>query len=165
MILFRGTTERGGPMRTATLLPWGRWLFTLLLCWSAVGCGGRNPDGRFAVSGSVTYDGQPVTNGTIGFGSDSLLPAGAEIVDGRYEIPRGQGPQQGTYSVMIYADRPSGRMVPGDEGSTEMVSEMEQYIPMIYNSRSALQVEISGDREDLDFDLEKPSKSMRTRPR
>lgn len=134
----------------------------LLLSGSLVGCGGG--DRRFAVSGEVTYDGSPVSEGTIGFipvEAGEGLSAGADIVDGHYEIPRLEGPTAGSYMVMIYAERPTGRVLQADEGSSEMVEQKAQYIPWIYNEQSTLTADISGDRDDLDFTLDKPKKSKK----
>ena len=143
--------------------------FSLLIvstfCLLANGCGSDGPP-KFALSGQVTYDGQPVSNGNIGFiASDASTgkSAGCEVVDGRYQIPRYEGLLAGTYKVVIYAERPTGRKLQADEGSSEMVDELEQYIPEIYNARSTLTVEISSDREDLNFDLEKPKQTRRRR--
>ena len=62
-------------------------LALLLLGSVLAGCGS---DGRFSVSGSVTYDGEPVAKGEIGFvanGADADTYAGTEIVDGHYTVP------------------------------------------------------------------------------
>ena len=139
-------------------------LIVMMVGWPCLGCG--DGDGRFALSGTVTYDGQPVNNGNIGLiptEASTSKSTGADILDGHYEIPRHEGPQEGTYEVVIYAERPSGRKIEADEGSGEMVDQLVQYIPEIYNARSTLTVEISDNREDLDFDLEKPKQTRRRR--
>lgn len=140
-------------------------LFAIL--WGCLVSGCR-PDGppHFAVSGQITYDGQLVTNGNIGFiptNTSTGKSAGCDVVDGRYEIPRYEGLPSGSYKVVIYAERPTGRRLQADEGSSEMVDQLEQYIPEIYNARSRLMVEITEDREVLNFDLEKPKRSTRRR--
>ena len=130
------------------------------------GCGDNS--GRYAISGNATYDGQPIANGSIGFvtsESGTTKSVGTDIVDGHYEFPRHEGPVDGTFKVVIYAERPSGRKIQGDEGSTEMVEQIEQYIPWVYNDRSTLTVEISEDRDDLDFDLEKQKQKKRRKRR
>ncbi|WP_146397049.1 hypothetical protein [Pseudobythopirellula maris] len=83
-------------------------------------------------------------------------PAAGEIVDGRYEIPRSEGPFTGEYRVMIYAERPSGRTMQADESGSETLELLEQYLPSTYNDRTTLEAWIDGDRLDLDFPLEKP---------
>lgn len=136
-------------------------LLSLLAC----GCGPSGPE-QFAISGQISYDSQPVTNGSVGFvpvEASSGKAFGADVVDGHYEIPRYEGPLQGTYKVMIHAERPSGRKIQADEGSSEMVDELIQFIPDAYNAQSTLTVEISSDREDLDFDLEVPKRNGRGR--
>ena len=74
---------------------------------------------------------------------------------------RYEGPQAGSYKVVIYAERPSGRKLQADEGSSEMVDELVQYIPEIYNVKTTLSVDVSGDRADLNFLLEKPKRTTR----
>ena len=141
-------------------------LASLVLVFSLSGCGEES--GRFAISGNVSYDGQPITKGNIGFistESDTTKSAGTDIVDGHYEIPRNEGPLKGSFMVVIYAERPSGRKLQADEGSTETVEQIEQYIPGVYNDRSTLTVEITGDRDDLHFDLEKQKQTKRRRRR
>lgn len=143
-----------------------KFLLVVMVVWPLAGCGDGDDEGRFAISGKVTFDGQPVTNGNIGFVSidaGTVEPAGTDVVDGHYSIPRHEGPQEGSYKVVIYADRSNGRKIEADEGSTEMIDQMEQYIPGVYNARSTLTVEISGDRDDLDFDLEKQKRTRRRR--
>lgn len=139
-------------------------LCLILLTAAAVGCGDA---GDFlAISGSITYDGQPVTNGSIGFVQQNVTPAkriGTTIADGRYEFLGHEGLVAGSYQVMIFSERPSGRKIPADEGSSEMIDQMVQYIPDVYNSRTTLLVEVLQDREDLDFALEKPKSNQRRR--
>lgn len=131
---------------------------------SLSGCGDTQ-DG-YLLSGRVSYDGQPVSDGEIGFVAvDGTIGSygGTDIVDGTYELPRSEGVTAGSYQVVIYAERPSGRRVKADEGSSEMIDQIEQYIPEIYNLSSSLKVDISGDKDDMDFELEKPKRKSRRR--
>ena len=137
-----------------------------LLMGLLLGCADENAAGRFVLSGTVTYDGEPISKGTIEFfpaAGNSGKPAGAEIIDGRYEVERTIGPELGKYQVVIRANRPSGRKVPADEGSSELVDLPVQYIPPMYNTRSTLETEVTGDQADLSFNLEKPKRSRRRR--
>jgi hypothetical protein len=58
-----------------------------ILAVVAAGCGGGNPIAPAAISGSVTYQGKPVTGGSIQFYSSSGTPYSATIgVDGTYSV-------------------------------------------------------------------------------
>ena len=65
------------------------FLFASLFLVSA-GCGDgmKNPDA--SVSGAVTFNGQPVTNGSVNFSPENGKGDSAEaaIADGKYEIKR-----------------------------------------------------------------------------
>src|SRR5688572_18410502 len=78
--------------------------------WSAVaalviaaflGCG--RSDGRQLVSGTVTFQGKPLDQGTIDFyaAGKSTVEAGALITEGKYEIPADKGLLPGKYLVKI----------------------------------------------------------------
>lgn len=128
------------------------------------GCG--EVEGRYAVGGAVSYDGKPIPDGTISFvppDVQSRRAAGAEINNGVYAIAKADGLEAGDYQVVIFAERPSGRKIEADEGSSEMIDEPEQYIPRMYNALTTLSVEISADQTDLNFDLEAPPKRRRRR--
>jgi hypothetical protein len=82
----------------------------------------RSPDGppRFVLSGSVTFDGQPVRAGFI-----TLSPSadrgnqgpggGAPIVNGRYSTPREKGIVGGAYDVRIIGYDGKAAVVEGEE--------------------------------------------------
>lgn len=120
----RGTTEGRGPRPLTGRYPHAPTHATtpsssleeptiracsLLLClWlfaTTSGCGTNGSKwSRVHVTGTVTYEGQPVPDGSI-----TLRPAagtagpaaGAAIVNGDYEIPEGDGPALGTYQATI----------------------------------------------------------------
>lgn len=122
----------------------------------AAGCG-RSPT-PMRVWGEVTFDGQPLPEGTIAF--TSIAPhtgpaTGGPIRDGRYDVPANVGPLSGgQYRVEITAIRPSGRRIPntiGFGGGT--LEPPEMYIPATYNISSTLQVTISARPEENKFDF------------
>jgi len=71
------------------------------------GCGGNEGPERYDLSGTVTYQGQPVPRGYIQFTPDSSLsnagPAGyADIQDGKYDTSKnGKGTVGGPHTVTI----------------------------------------------------------------
>jgi len=88
------------------------------------GCGGSDGPLRYEVSGTVTYNGEPVPRGYIHFVPDASQgnqgPATeAEIVDGRYETPTSKGAVGGPHRVTIHGqdgvafDSPEGRIESG----------------------------------------------------
>jgi hypothetical protein len=127
-----------------------------LLCWALLlftGCGG---DGRRAVSGDVSLDGEAVNGGSIVF-----LPAAgegskgaAEIVDGKYAIPPEQGLPPGNYRVEIRWSKPTGKQIPsGDPGM--LMDERLEAMPAKYNSDSTLTAEITAGENEHSFKLPK----------
>jgi hypothetical protein len=76
-----------------------------LLAAGIAGCGGNDGPPRYQVTGSVTYDGQPVPGGRVLFTPDrgNTGPASvAEIVEGKYETRSEKGVIGGPHSVTIY---------------------------------------------------------------
>lgn len=79
-------------------------VFTLV---ASLGCGGSHGPPRYALSGSVTYSGKPVPAGYLTFAPDTAKGhtgpgAQADIRDGRYELPAGQGTIGGPHVVTVY---------------------------------------------------------------
>ena len=76
----------------------------LLLALTFTGCGGDGLD-RYPVSGTVTYDGEPVEFGAIFFEPTASVGAIAPTVylpirDGKYDA-EDKGPVKGTYRVTV----------------------------------------------------------------
>jgi hypothetical protein len=78
----------------------------MLLCAVIAGCG-RSTDGpkRYPLSGTVTYNGQPVPKGFITLEPDAEKgnsgPGGADIVNGKYDTRTTMGIVGGHYRVRI----------------------------------------------------------------
>lgn len=122
-------------------------LFALTALAALLGC--SNPDaGRASVSGKVTFDGEPVKTGQISFDPQGQGRIGiAQIVDGAYQMPPQQGPTPGKYTVRITADRPSGKpsQTTPEVSGRPTGEAYEQYIPVKFNERSELTVEIGAE--------------------
>jgi hypothetical protein len=114
----------------------------VLLCavvLTGVGCGG----GKIALKGEVTFDGQPVPEGSISFEpADGKGPVtGGVITAGAYRLEGEAGTTPGEKVVRITAVRKTGRKVPIGEG-TGLTDEIVPYIPSRYNSQSQLRVQV-----------------------
>lgn len=104
-------------------------------CLVALGCGPR--DTRVECSGTVTYAGQPVEEGSIGFfplegGGRS---EGAVITAGRYRARVVPGRQR----VEIRASRAMSDF----KGPTDLGPPRVDFIPVEFNSRSTLTVDVT----------------------
>jgi hypothetical protein len=111
----------------------------------AAGCGSSDGLDRQAISGMVTLDGQPLSDGAILLEpstQDSGTAVGATIRRGAFAIARDQGPVPGTYRVRIYAG--SGVQAPPGKGQTDNTRRpMVERIPAVYNTRSELRAEVT----------------------
>src|SRR5262245_66455623 len=88
----------------------GRWLLVVPL---VAGCG----HGKTAIQGEVTFNGQPVPEGSISFEPlDGQGPVtGGVITAGKYDVPAAAGTTPGEKVVRITAVRKTGRKIPSGE--------------------------------------------------
>ncbi len=133
----------------------------LLVCWMGIalvgGCGPPNPQGRLAVSGKVTFQGEPLDQGTIQFtplDRESGVSTGAMIRDGSYRVEAHRGLLPGKYRVRIFsAEAKAEGRVPKAPGMPAAVPK--ERIPARYNIKSTLEAPVTKDGEnEFDFDLE-----------
>ena len=113
------------------------------------GCGraDHGPE-RVVVSGTVTYNGQPVAQGRIRFVPDEqspVPPAGAPISNGQFRADTRGGVPVGTFRVQIEAVRELE--APSEPGTADlpqfaMGPGVQQYIPAKYNARTTLELTI-----------------------
>jgi hypothetical protein len=85
-----------------------------LVMMALAGCGHGTGMERASVGGEVTLDGVPVNEGSIRFipvKGASGPTAGADILDGEYNIARAKGPSLGTHKVEVYVPRNTGRKI------------------------------------------------------
>jgi hypothetical protein len=118
------------------------------------GCGYGSSD-HVPVQGSVTFDGQPVDNGTITFYPQDKGKAqvSTEIVGGKYKLESGKGPMPGKYRVEILWKKKTGRQVPTPGDETALMDETQQVLPPQYNTQSTLTAEIEAKSNTKDFPL------------
>ncbi|WP_074312886.1 hypothetical protein [Singulisphaera sp. GP187] len=137
----------------------------LVVCLVALqGCSKPAGPQTMRVWGDVTYDGQPVEEGSIDFVSpEGATPAQAPIKAGRYDLPALAGPvAEKNYKVQINALKKSGKTIPNMMGDGEPTMELlVNTIPEKYNVKSDLTANISSDasKNQFDFKLEKPGRS------
>src|SRR5215207_384142 len=131
--------------RFAALVP----LATALLF--LIGC---KPEAkRYGVSGVVKYKGEPVKFGTISFRSDDGQTGGAQVVDGKYEIPAATGLPPGKYQVAVtYPDPKAPKPKEGEPPG--VVAEVKDLLPDKYNNKTELTAEIKAESNNVvNFDL------------
>ena len=127
----------------------------MLACLTAalVTTAGCEKDSGCRVSGTVTLDGAPLPDGVAMFLPDKSDPrlrtVSAVVTNGEFTahlLP-------GKYRVAFTSDQPSGRKIEADLGTGVMIDEYVQVIPRKFNADTQLEVEIAGDRDDLEFTL------------
>ena len=129
------------------------WL--LLGAMVLAGCSGGSDGGGAKVTGRVTWNGQPISEGAV-----NLIPltgdgfrGGGPISQGVYEIPKERGPAPGKYRVEIYGFEPVGGAAAADPSDADAQSATRQVIPPKYNTESELELDVSGSLVEKDFEL------------
>ncbi len=120
------------------------------------GCGSPDTGGKLALSGSITFQGQPLKEGSIEFTSDDgNQQTGAAIEDGKFSIDAIHGLLPGAYTVRIHSADESevhaNEEAPGMESIQQTATER---IPAEYNVNSKEVVQVKEDSEnDFVFDI------------
>lgn len=128
------------------------------LCLAAIGCD-AGVDGRYPISGTVQFGGEPLSNGQISFqptgGGTALSSSAAQVIKGKFEIPASKGLVPGEYSVVLIAEEPSGQKLQGSdgEGGTFEYDEMVSYVPEDWGRLSKQKVTIEPKKNVFDFDV------------
>lgn len=135
-------------------------LFLLILSFGLfwTGCSKQSAPERAMVSGTATYEGKPVEEGTIAFipieGTKGPV-AGGVVQEGQYKISAANGPVIGKHRVEILGNRKTGKQMEAVPPASGTVDEIEQYIPPKYNTTSTLTADIKQGDNTADFDLKK----------
>lgn len=125
-------------------------IFCLAACVLA-GCNqgpAREANPRYAVTGTVTLDGQPITEGEIIFesaedASAGIPPAIGKIENGNYEVKAAPGTKKVSVSVKV----PDG---PADVTGLQPTKET---IPSKYNAKTTLTADVTEGDNTADFEL------------
>jgi hypothetical protein len=121
----------------------------LLVAMVLMGAGCDRGPRRYAVSGTVTFDGQPVERGEVSLVPDvaAQAPEGGPIEAGRFQFQALAGKK----TVRIRGSRP---LPPERQDNPEMGLLYEDFIPARYNRESTLIVEVTpGGKNVFTFDL------------
>ena len=129
-----------------------RWTL-VVACGVLCGCDAAEPVGN-PVSGTVTFQGQPLDQGSIQFSpaAGQGTFSGGPITDGQYSVPAEQGLEPGMYDVRI--SKKVGGPPPSDELPGETKEIPKELIPAQYNSRTKLKADIKDSGENkFDFTI------------
>jgi hypothetical protein len=124
----------------------------LLAVGLTVGCGGGPRYGE--VSGTVTYDGKPVEQGSITFlPADGRGPdAGGAIKDGQYTAKK---VPSGAMKVVINGAKITGKKKMYDDPKADWVVTSEELLPKKYNDATELKYDVQPGAQTKDFNLPK----------
>jgi hypothetical protein len=126
-------------------------VMALVIATIGGGCGPR--DGRIAVSGTVSLDGQPLTNGFISFSPTGPKgsPTGTPVTAGRYAARVSPGEM----SVQIRATKSVTKENPSESDVERGITvEQREMVPTRYNSKTMLRVNVSDLQRQHDFALD-----------
>jgi hypothetical protein len=123
------------------------------LMFIGTGCGGGSGGPKlYKVTGSVSYNGEPIKEGRIVFrksGSPSGQSYSAPIADGNYSLESEAG--------AMVVEITGSRIIPGkfdkSNGTPEPLGEM--YIPAKYNSATKLTATVESKTNTIPFQLDK----------
>jgi len=132
----------------------------VIIVWSLViisGCGTtEDPLNRQGVSGKVTFNGQPLANGTVEFQTEGKgVGSGAVIEQGEFVIPDAKGLPPGEYIVRVSASGDKEETLEAAGESDELAKEL---IPPEYNTESNVRFTVKEGEENV-LDLNIPGTS------
>ena len=137
------------------------WLLALTLVTS-LGCGSGSTDGKYAVSGTILFDGQLLDAGTISFAPEQEQgrAASAMFSEGQYELAAAKGLSPGTYVVKIFAQATETTQVSPEDLMTGRARDSnrsqapQQKIPREFNTKSTQIIKVTPDGPNkFDFDI------------
>ena len=137
------------------------WLLALAFV-ASLGCGSSTTDGKYAVSGTILFDGQLLDAGTISFAPEQEQgrPASAMFSQGHYELESAKGLTPGTYIVKIFAQATETAQVSPEDLMTGRARDSnrpqtpQQKIPPEFNTNSTQLIKVTPDGpNNFDFDI------------
>ncbi len=130
------------------------------LLTALLGCGGDNPLGRKAISGTVKLDGQPLASGAIELHPlEGGVQSGDLINRGSYSIPAQDGPTLGKYRVVIYDTYETPPLPPGHMPGDDLPPAPKPKVPPEWNTKSSQTIEVKqAGPFKFDFDIQTKKK-------
>lgn len=134
-----------------------RLLLLGIACAILIGC---SHDGKTEIDGTVTWNGQPISNGYV-----ELIPLGkgqidgGDIVDGKFSLRTHEGEKR----VTVIAQREIGKTQPTQREPNPRPI-LFQYIPPEFKEKSQLKVTVSSSLPELTIDLKGKERSSRPSP-
>ncbi len=127
------------------------------------GCGGKEPiykgDKRYAISGTVTFNGEPVHGAMISFvpQDDKLNPSGGPVENGKFSVSEEKGPNKGNYLVAITWMKPTGEKK-HDSDTGEMIDVVAEAMPPKVVAGTEFSATVSDDpaQNVFTFDVKAP---------
>jgi hypothetical protein len=130
--------------------------FGSALTAALAGCTGDGVQ-RAEVSGTVTFNGQPVKEGSINFfPTDGTKgpEAGGAILDGKYHIPQAKGPVVGKHRVELRAFQKTGRRIQDPTAPPgTLTEEIANVFPLEFNTNSTLIRDVQAGKNELPFEI------------
>jgi len=129
---------------------WTCCVLATVIVFATTGCG--DSSGLSKISGSVTFDGEPIEEGSISFmpAGGKGVAAGGVIKGGKYtaEVSPGE------LSVQIHGTKTVEKENPTEEEVARgLASEKVEIIPAKYHQESTLKITVAKSGETHDFDL------------
>jgi len=145
----------------AILCPYRAVTWTILLTvalFCGTGCNDSSPFDRVIVSGTVTYQGESISDGMVYFmpneGTEGMQAAG-RIVDGTYTVKAKGGVPVGKHRVEILGFGANNIDRGGAPSLAGVLQDKQQFLPAKYNSNSEIERSVeAGKKMTIDFSLE-----------
>jgi hypothetical protein len=145
--------RRFDPVRVRSRACWIIAVLPALMPLVLVGCGkGSSGKPTAHLSGTITIDGQPVSDNVVGSvtfrppGTGQASPATAQVIDGKYDCPNAP---QGNVTVFFQLIQQTGKMA-GDPG--RQYPETRNLLAEKY-SVSGIDLTVTDDNSNQDFAL------------
>jgi hypothetical protein len=125
---------------------------------SIAGCGGGSPDGRYPVSGTIMFGGEPMDHGLVSFqpvDPEGKTSSAGRVEKGKYSITGAKTLVPGEYTVVVTCEEVSGETQTFTDamGKTHSSQKLVTYVPEDWGVFSTHTVTIKAGKNKHDFDI------------